>query len=77
MNKKFLFICLKLRGNEVKEILIQRFHRIIQRTFNAKKLKLVFSTLLRLKDELTGMITLFCIYQFDRSYELSYCWPKF
>lgn len=66
INKKSLFMSQQFRGNTDNKLLIQSIRRTIERTFNPRKLWLVFFTppmmILRLKDELPRMSTLFCIY---------------
>ncbi|CAH8523514.1 unnamed protein product [Schistosoma mattheei] len=76
VNKKPLYIRLQFRGDAPSEMLRLKLSRSIQRTFNAAKLQLVFSTrpiiTPRLKDKLPRLATSFCIYQFNCSCGASY-----
>ncbi|CAH8682281.1 unnamed protein product [Schistosoma rodhaini] len=76
VNKKPLYIRPQFRGDAPSEMVRLKLRRSIERTFNAGKLQLMFSTrpmiTPTLKDKLPRLATSFCIYQFNCSCGASY-----
>ena len=65
-NKKPLYIRLQFKGEIPSEIITKKLRKCIQKTFNAGKLKIRFSTrpvvIRQLKDEVPRLATSSCIY---------------
>ena len=69
VNKKPLYIRLRFKGDTPSEIIANKLRQSVQRTFNADKQQVMFSTrpiaIPRLKDEVLKLATPNCIYQFN------------